>query len=157
MNHKIWWCAGLFEGEGCFYIHKRGEGRIRAYAIISMTDEDVIRKFHEYIEIGHVWGPYGDYRKKKDGAPRLPQWRWYTTGKNAEKVMDILSPYLCTRRNLKITEIRERLKVPFKSKAQAKFLFANKPEMAKEWASETPDIKKLPKKVKKKKAKRKKK
>jgi hypothetical protein len=40
--------------------------------------------------------------------------------------------------------------MPFKSKAQAKYLFANKPEMAKEWANETPDIKKLPNKVKKK-------
>lgn len=43
--------------------------------------------------------------------------------------------------------------MPFKSKAQQKWMFANKPEMAKEWASETPDIKKLPKKVKKKKPK----
>jgi len=38
--------------------------------------------------------------------------------------------------------------MPFKSKAQAKWMFANKPKMAKEWASETPSIKKLPKKVK---------
>ena len=39
--------------------------------------------------------------------------------------------------------------MPFKSKAQEKFLFANKPEMAKEWADETPNIKSLPNKVKK--------
>lgn len=37
---------------------------------------------------------------------------------------------------------------PFKSKAQAKWMFSNKPKMAKEWAKETPDIKKLPKKKK---------
>lgn len=43
--------------------------------------------------------------------------------------------------------------MPFKSKAQEKFLFANKPEMAKEWADETPNIKSLPNKVKKKKPK----
>lgn len=43
--------------------------------------------------------------------------------------------------------------MPFKSKAQQKFLFANKPEMAKEWAAETLDIKKLLNKVKKKKTK----
>ncbi len=30
-------------------------------------------------------------------------------------------------------------------------MFANKPEMAKEWADATPNIKKLPKKVKKRK------
>lgn len=40
--------------------------------------------------------------------------------------------------------------MPFKSKQQAKFMFAKKPEMAKEWAAATPDIKKLPQKVKKK-------
>jgi hypothetical protein len=39
--------------------------------------------------------------------------------------------------------------MPFKSKQQAKFMFAKKPAMAKEWAAATPDIKKLPNKVKK--------
>lgn len=41
--------------------------------------------------------------------------------------------------------------MPFKSKAQAKWMFVKKPEMAKEWAAATPNIKKLPKKVKTKK------
>jgi hypothetical protein len=33
--------------------------------------------------------------------------------------------------------------MPIKSKAQQKWMFANKPEMAKRWAKETPNIKKL--------------
>jgi hypothetical protein len=41
--------------------------------------------------------------------------------------------------------------MPFKSRSQAKFMFAKKPKLAKEFASETPSIKKLPNKVKKKK------
>lgn len=41
--------------------------------------------------------------------------------------------------------------MPFKSQAQAKYLFANKPKIAKEFASKTKSIKALPKKVKKKK------
>lgn len=41
--------------------------------------------------------------------------------------------------------------MPFKSKAQAKYMFANHPKMAKEWAKKTKSIKSLPKKVKKKK------
>lgn len=45
--------------------------------------------------------------------------------------------------------------MPFKSKAQAKWMFINKPEMAKEWASKTKSLKKLPIKVKKKKSKKK--
>ena len=42
---------------------------------------------------------------------------------------------------------------PFKSSAQQKFMFANKPAMAKEFASKTPNMKKLPKHVAKKKGK----
>lgn len=40
--------------------------------------------------------------------------------------------------------------MPFKSKKQAKFLFANKPAIAKEFAKKTPSIKALPVKVKQK-------
>jgi len=36
--------------------------------------------------------------------------------------------------------------MPFKSKAQARYLFAREPEMAKRWAKETPSMKKLPEK-----------
>lgn len=43
--------------------------------------------------------------------------------------------------------------MPFKSKKQVEWMFANKPKMAKEWASKTKSIKKLPKKVVKKKKK----
>jgi len=39
--------------------------------------------------------------------------------------------------------------MPFKSQAQRKWMFANNPEMAERWAKETPNGKKLPKKVKK--------
>ena len=39
--------------------------------------------------------------------------------------------------------------MPFKSKAQQAYLYAKKPEIAKEFASKTPQGKKLPKHVKK--------
>ena len=39
--------------------------------------------------------------------------------------------------------------MPFKSLAQMRFMYAKNPKMAKEWASKTPNIKSLPKKVKK--------
>jgi len=41
--------------------------------------------------------------------------------------------------------------MPFKSKAQRGYLYANKPEVAKEFQSKTPKGKKLPRKVKRKK------
>lgn len=36
--------------------------------------------------------------------------------------------------------------MPFESKRQARYLFAREPEVAKRWAKETPDMKKLPEK-----------
>lgn len=39
--------------------------------------------------------------------------------------------------------------MPFKSEAQKRWMFANKPKMAKEWASNTPKNTKLPNKVSK--------
>jgi hypothetical protein len=50
--------------------------------------------------------------------------------------------WLCTKREDKL---------PFKSKSQAKFLWATNPTVAKEFASKTKSIKKLPIKAKKKK------
>lgn len=44
---------------------------------------------------------------------------------------------------------KKKIMSPFKSKAQQKWMFANKPKMAKQWAKETKNIKRLPKKVKK--------
>ena len=41
--------------------------------------------------------------------------------------------------------------MPFKSKAQARWMFSNKPKMAKKWAEHTASMKGLPSKVKRKK------
>lgn len=40
--------------------------------------------------------------------------------------------------------------MPFQSKAQQRWMFAKHPKMAKRWAHETPDIKSLPERKKKK-------
>jgi hypothetical protein len=42
--------------------------------------------------------------------------------------------------------------MPFKSQAQRRWMYANHPEMAKEWSDHTPKGEKLPEKVKHKKA-----
>ena len=46
--------------------------------------------------------------------------------------------------------------MPFKSKAQQKWMYANEPDMAERWSDHTPDHKSLPEKVKKKKNRKKK-
>jgi hypothetical protein len=40
--------------------------------------------------------------------------------------------------------------MPFKSKSQEKWMWANKPQMAKQWEAHTPKNRQLPEKVKKK-------
>lgn len=40
--------------------------------------------------------------------------------------------------------------MPFKSKAQRRFMYAKHPKMAEEWEDKTPKGKKLPEKIKKK-------
>ena len=37
--------------------------------------------------------------------------------------------------------------MPFKSKAQQRWMFAQKPVMARRWAAETPNIRRLPQKL----------
>ena len=37
--------------------------------------------------------------------------------------------------------------MPFRSKAQARWMFAEKPEMAREWAGKTGSLKRLPERV----------
>ena len=41
--------------------------------------------------------------------------------------------------------------MPFKSRAQQKFMYAKHPKIAQRWAKETPSFKTLPKKVRRKK------
>ena len=41
--------------------------------------------------------------------------------------------------------------MPFVSESQRKWMYANKPAMAKKWEEHTPNIKRLPKKLNKKK------
>src|SRR5665213_179839 len=64
-RENLAWMAGLFEGEG--YVqgrprsYKRADGRsfttIGYRLAITMTDEDIIRRFHRLAGVGNVNGP----------------------------------------------------------------------------------------------------
>jgi hypothetical protein len=54
-NEELIWAAGLFEGEGHVRVgSERSRGHIAA---LSMTDEDVIRRFQNAVGFGRVRGP----------------------------------------------------------------------------------------------------
>lgn len=93
----IAWAAGLFEGEGCVGLNK---GHTRAlptarhiYARITMTDEDVVRKFAKIMN----WRVYGPYNHGK--AHHKSQWA--TMASNFEQVQAMVAmfwPWLGSRR-----------------------------------------------------------
>jgi hypothetical protein len=88
---QIAWAAGLFEGEGSM-TESGGRLDIR----VKMTDEDVVRRFADVMECGKVYGPYKyDYR---DGSKRKPHWVWVALSYEAFEVLELLWPWLCTRR-----------------------------------------------------------
>jgi hypothetical protein len=68
-DQEIAWAAGLFEGEGTLGSFPHG------WALaVQMTDEDVIRRFAEFVGVGHVGGPYGPY----PGRGKVC-WTWHTS------------------------------------------------------------------------------
>lgn len=105
------WAAGLFEGEGCIMVMK-SKGRLRKNGTyngkiyknprlcMSMTDEDIIRRFHAIFG-GTVRGPYIKQKKLN----RKPIWYWQANGKIAINAAQKMYPYLGIRRKNKIFEV----------------------------------------------------
>lgn len=70
MRADIAWAAGLFEGEGCFYLGNGQSGGKYARAPLSSTDQDVVKHFHRVVGVGTI----GPARKTRTG--RKLQYRW---------------------------------------------------------------------------------
>lgn len=88
-RENLAWAAGLFEGEGCITRRHKTQTNL----VMTMTDEDVVRRFHEVIGHGRVYGPY----KTKTGVKL--QWRWACTGsKHCIAVLAALWCFLGSRR-----------------------------------------------------------
>lgn len=64
----IAWAAGLFEGEGCFYLARTQSYALRA--ALKMSDEDVVRRFHAIVRVGNIFGP------TQYGTEKKPLWTW---------------------------------------------------------------------------------
>lgn len=89
------WAAGLFEGEGCI-----SHNKIAPRASISMSDEDVVRRFHRLIGMGSVAAT----PRKKEGYKDL--WTWTVAGyKSTQYVMALLWQWLGVRRKARTEEI----------------------------------------------------
>lgn len=91
-NAETAWLAGIYEGEGSCAI--RGSS---PRLDITMTDEDVIRKYHDLIGIGNVRvRPIrGDYKQC---------YTWGVGGHDAVLVLQLLLPWLGQRRTQRANE-----------------------------------------------------
>lgn len=90
----IAWAAGLFEGEGSIFA---GKERGSITLALSMTDEDVVRRFHEVIGRGTVVGPHHRSGQKD-------QWTWRCSTLDAEVILQALIPWLGVRRTERAEE-----------------------------------------------------
>lgn len=98
-DQRIAWCAGLFEGEGCISTTHQ------VHLKLTMVDEDVIRRFQEWIGSGSVTGPY-----RLGHARWRPIWTWRTGGKTAAvSALQKMLPFLNERRAAKGRQALELL------------------------------------------------
>jgi hypothetical protein len=104
-SEDIAWAAGLFEGEGCLFVHQRADtGQVMVGATLTSTDGDVVRRFAEVLSEGKVRGPIHDGR-----GNRKPVYHWRVQGRAVAGVIDALLPWLGSRRTAKALEVRRAL------------------------------------------------
>ncbi|MFM9625700.1 hypothetical protein ACKI14_48305, partial [Streptomyces turgidiscabies] len=98
---QIAWAAGLFEGEGCITISNQQRGYQQPRLKLTMTDDDVVRRFGEIVEVGQFC-----IQRFKNPLYK-EQLCWYT-GKREDvvKVIDMLIPFFGERRKAKALEVR---------------------------------------------------
>ena len=98
--NTIAWAAGLFEGEGCFYVTKpkrrNGYGFYEyPSASLKMTDEDVVRRFHKIVGFGSV----SFVSRKNKNKKWKDAWNWYCYGfEYTGKLFKMFAPFLGIRR-----------------------------------------------------------
>ena len=97
------WAAGLYEGEGSFVAAKTSDrwGATRWYPrlTLSMTDEDVVRRFAAVMGVGQVDGPVARPNRKRIWLFRI------TVSADALGAVERLRPWLGGRRLAQIEQV----------------------------------------------------
>ena len=105
-KNKLIWLSGLFDGEGSFGIWSKGVGAKRCFAAqVEMTDEDIVKRFHEMFG-----GAFWKTRKKKEHFKEL--WRWRCVGDRAYDCIDKMIEYMGTRRQEKYHVVKSDITSP---------------------------------------------
>jgi hypothetical protein len=97
-TEDVAWAAGLFEGEGSFYIWRK---KSQARASMTSTDRDVLERFIEIVGIGTIIIP-ATIEGRKD------RFMWTIAGYDRVKaVIDLFEPWLGERRRIQAAEVLE--------------------------------------------------
>lgn len=93
------WAAGLFEGEGCFT--QKSNRYATPSMSMSMTDRDVVERFHRVVGVGSVSGPHTESKPHYK-----PYWLWRLYGRDAvEALGNRFLPWLGDRRSMRFMEV----------------------------------------------------
>lgn len=100
---ELGWLAGVFEGEGCVTA-SWPHGHLQYQAKVEMSDEDIVRRFHQVIGVGTVRAKRSyPYEISKDGRPWKPMWTWVIgTQEGLLNFCALLQPMMGTRRAAKM-------------------------------------------------------
>lgn len=99
------WLAGLLEGEGYFGWEKT-PGRFGAPVIaLAMTDEDVVRRAAALMKAVSVW------RGKVYRSHHKQSWHCKVSCSKAIELMELILPFMGSRRSEKITQCINNWKV----------------------------------------------
>lgn len=115
------WAAGLFEGEGCVSLGRRGGddfaseiGRATCVCALSSTDKDVLERFLRIVNCGFIsartWHETNGYK---------PQWRWATKNfAEVEYIIKLFYPYMGERRQARMDEALALLQAKYERRRQ---------------------------------------
>lgn len=95
-REKLIFLSGVFEGEGTFGFfkagkHRNGNTRRKIEVSVEMTDKDVVNLFHNFFDKGNVYTRTFENHYKTS-------YRWKVVGLEGLKILHLMIPYLCKRR-----------------------------------------------------------
>lgn len=102
-SEDIAWAAGLFEGEGCFTSgiqRQAGKEYQRPRATMSMSDLDIIDRFHTIVGVGTIC----ILKRKNPKYKTMYQWQAVALN-DIYYIIELFSPFLGYRRLSQIIEM----------------------------------------------------
>lgn len=83
------WLAGIFDGEGCVW--SRWPKRKNVIVEVKMADYRTVSRINDLFPGRFVQGHIS-------GMSKLPQWRWSLDTNGSKRFLELVMPYLVTKR-----------------------------------------------------------